>query len=83
MKASMSPGVLGTLVGDVGDAHAPQVLLEQVAVLAIEGGVVVAVEPVRDAVSSEDLGEGLEVVVCAGALDDNHLGVPGEAVDDN
>ena len=31
-------GVLGALVGDVDDSHAPQVLLEQVAVLAVKEG---------------------------------------------
>ena len=53
------------------------------AVLAVEGSAVVAVEPVRDAVPAEGLGKGLVVVVSARALDDCHLGVPGESVDDD
>ena len=75
--------VLGALVGDMLDAHAGEVPLEQVAVLAVEGRAVVTVEPPGDAVPAEHLGESLDVVLGTRALDHRHLGVPGEAVDDD
>ena len=74
------PGQVIDEVGELGvDVEAAVLGL----VLGVLGLVVALVLGMREVREIRGLGEGLDIVVGTGALDDRHLGLLGEAVDDN
>ena len=74
------PGQVIDEVGELGvDIEAAVLGL----VLGVLGLVVALVLGMREVREIRGLGEGLDIVVGTGALDDRHLGLLGEAVDDN